>query len=83
MLSPSHWTAREFPSILCLFCLFMAGPGLNCSTWESFFFSLDACELLVVACGVQFPNQGLKLDPLHWERSLSHWTTREVPSSVS
>ena len=33
--------------------------------------------VLVVACGSQFPDQGLNLGPLHWERSLSHWTTRE------
>ena len=26
-----------------------------------------ACELLVASCGVWFPDQGLKLDPLHWE----------------
>ena len=36
------------------------------------------CELLVVPCGVWFPDQGLNPDPLHWECSLSHWTTREV-----
>ena len=25
------------------------------------------CKLLVVACGIQFPNQGLNLGPLHWD----------------
>ena len=39
-----------------------------------------ACELLVAAYGIQFPDQGLNLEPPAlgaW--SLSHWTTREVP----
>ena len=27
-----------------------------------------ACELLVMACGISFPNQGSNLGPLHWER---------------
>ena len=35
-----------------------------------------ACELLVSACGVQFPDQGSNTGPLFG--SLSHWTTREV-----
>ena len=38
-----------------------------------------ACELLVVACGIYFPNQGLNPRPLHWGHSPSRWTTREVP----
>ena len=25
------------------------------------------CEFLVVACGIQFPDLGLNLGPLHWE----------------
>ena len=29
--------------------------------------SLVWCELLAVACGIQFPIQGSKLDPLHWQ----------------
>ena len=29
--------------------------------------SVAACKLLVAACGIQFPNQGLNLGPLHWE----------------
>ena len=55
-----------------LFVYGCAGSQLQHMGIFFFFFSLDACELLVVACGVQFPNQGLKLDPLHWERSLNH-----------
>ena len=26
-----------------------------------------ACELLVEACGIQFPDQGLNPGPPHWE----------------
>ena len=26
-----------------------------------------ACKLLVAACGIYFPDQGLNLGPLHWE----------------
>ena len=35
--------------------------------------------ILVAAFGIQFPNQGSNLGSLHWEQSLSHWTTREIP----
>ena len=38
------------------------------------------CQVLVLTCGILFPDQELNLSPLHlgtW--SLSHWTTREVP----
>ena len=37
-----------------------------------------ACELLVVACVIYDHDQGSNLGPLHWEYSLSHWTTREI-----
>ena len=30
-----------------------------------------ACELLVVACGIQFPHWGLNPGPLHWEHRVS------------
>lgn len=36
-----------------------------------------ACELLGVACGIQFPNRGSNLGPLRWEQSLSHWSTKK------
>ena len=29
-----------------------------------------ACEPLVAACGIQFPNQGSNLGALHWERGV-------------
>ena len=38
--------------------------------------SVVACELLVSACGIQFPDQGSNTGLLLG--SLSHWTTREV-----
>ena len=40
-----------------------------------------ACELLASECGIQFPEQGLNLDSLHWEYGVSgtRWITREVP----
>ena len=28
---------------------------------------VTACEFLVVACSIQFPDQGLSTGPLHWE----------------
>ena len=34
---------------------------------------------LVAPCGILFPDQGSSLGLQHWEHSLSHWTTREVP----
>ena len=41
---------------------------------------VGACELLVVAYGIYFLDQGLNPGLLHWRAwSLSHWTTREVP----
>ena len=33
-------------------------------------FLIMACELLDVACGIQFPDQGLNLGPLHWEQGV-------------
>ena len=43
-------------------CLFFSVAG-----YESL---LVAFELLVAACGIQFPDQGLNLDPLHWEHGV-------------
>ena len=40
--------------------------------------------ILAAACGIQFPNQGSNLGSLQLGgQSLSHWTTREVPQSLS
>ena len=38
-----------------------------------------AAQVLIAACGIQFPDEGLNLDPALGAWSLSHWTTREVP----
>ena len=42
------------------------------------FTTVGACELLVAACGIKFPDQGSNASPCVGSRSLSHWTTREV-----
>ena len=41
-----------------------------------------AYELLAVACEIYFPDQRLNLGCLHWECSLSHCTSREIPLSL-
>ena len=38
---------------------------------------------LVVACGIQFPDQGLNLGCLRWKRSLRHWTAGKSLHIVS
>ena len=44
-----------------------------------FFFCLAAPDfVIVVACGIQFLDQGLNPGLLHWECGISCWTTREV-----
>ena len=41
----------------------MAALGLSCGTW----IFVATFQLLVVACGVSFPDQGSNPGPLHWE----------------
>ena len=36
-------------------------------------------DLLVQHVEIEFPDQGSNPGPLHWEQSLSHLTSREVP----
>ena len=69
-----EWVFNIYPFIILL--ISVSAPGLSCSTWD--LMVLILCKLLVEACGTQFPDQGWNLGPLHWEQSLSHWTTREV-----
>ena len=39
-----------------------------------------ACKPLAVACGIRFPEGGIKPGPAALgAQSLSHWTLREVP----
>ena len=45
--------------------IYLATPGIGCGTWSSLQHVghlVESCELLVAACGIQFPNQGLNLD---------------------
>jgi len=46
---------------------------------KNYFFKINLTSLgIVAACGIQFPDQGLNLGPLHWELGVNHWTTKEV-----
>ena len=54
--------------------IYLAAPGLAaCGIFD--------CGMQTLSCGIWelFPNQGSNPGPLHWEQSLSHWTTTEVP----
>ena len=42
----------------------LAAVGLSCGTLA---FLVEACKLLVAACGIYFLDQGSNLGPLHWE----------------
>ena len=65
-------------------CIYLAVLGLGCSTWDlqsslwhvgSLF---PAFTLSVVACGIQFPDQGSNPGPfVLGAQSLSHWTTKK------
>ena len=63
-------------SVICLFILkyifiYLAVPGLICSMQDLYLWHANSlvapCDLLAVACGIYFPNQGLNLGPIHWE----------------
>ena len=53
--------------------IYLAVPGLGGSMWDfqsSFWHSVSlvaACELLIAAYGIQFPDWGSVADLLHWE----------------
>ena len=48
--------------------IYLAVPGLSSKDPQKHTGSLVmACELLVSACGIQFPHQGLNPGPLHWQ----------------
>ena len=71
---------QEFPCTQFLFCccffkiihlfiqshrvLVAACRIFSCSMWSLL---TAACRLLVAASGIQLPDQGSNLDPLHWE----------------
>ena len=59
-----EWVAASFFLCLSISCYLFIWPS-----WVL----VVACrifELLVVACGIWFPEQGLNLDPLQWEHSI-------------
>ena len=79
----NHWTTREVPIQHSWLILDLGGKRLKRALWGKFFLKIyiylfiwlrqvlvAACELLVAACGIQFPNQGLNSGPLHWERAV-------------
>ena len=57
------------------------GRGLQGEKVMLFFFLIFIClsRVLVAACGIQFPDQGLNPGSQNWEHSLNYWTTREAP----
>ena len=60
MIWEQYYSASFYTSLIFIFiCLFMylAEPCLSWGLWT----------LLVEACGIWFPDQGLKPSPLHWE----------------
>ena len=66
-----------FFNIIYLFILLFiqAAPGLHCSMWDLCCSMWDLCcgmwDLqLQHACGIQFPDQRLNPDPLHWEHGV-------------
>ena len=72
-LNPESW---RYKMSLYLILIYLAALGLSCSTWalqsllQHAGSLVTACELLTVACGIWFPDQGLNLGPLHWERGV-------------
>ena len=44
------------------------GAGLASLSLFIKYLFIYLCGLLVVACGISFPDRGWKLGPLHWER---------------
>lgn len=65
--------------------MYLAALGISCGMWDlrsllqhagSF---VATCKLLVVPCGIYFPDHGSNLGSPDWQHSLSPWTTREIP----
>ena len=62
--------------------LFVGCVGSQLQYVESSIFSV-AREIFSCFMGIQFPDHGSNLGPLHWKlRDFSYWTTREVPSQI-
>ena len=66
-----------------MFCCFLAAPSLTWQhTWSLFpctGYLVEVWELLDMAYGSKFPDQGLKVGPAWGAWSLNHWITSEVP----
>ena len=53
--------------------------SLHCDMRDLWLWHLNS----VVACGIEFPDQGLNLALPAWgARNLSHWATREIAYAV-
>ena len=71
----SDWILFIFKNIHLLF-IYLAVPDLTCGIWDlqsSLHHAVSlvlACKLLVVACRIQFPDQGLNSGPQHWEHGV-------------
>ena len=62
--------------------LCVASGTFTCSTWDFFFFG-GTVQSLVVACGIQFLDQGSNLGPLHWECRVSVTEPQGCPNKNS
>ena len=73
-IAPPLFYFIYFKKILIYLCIHLAALGLSCGTRDLYLRHagslLEACELLVVARGIQFPDQALNLGSLHWERTV-------------
>ena len=85
-----HNKERNFLKLILKISAYLATPGLSCGTghlWSLLRHASSlvvACELLVAACGIYFPNQGLNLGPLHWEcRVLATGPPGKSPQIIS
>ena len=80
---------REQSSLILFFKLFiylfiwlhLEGSFLSCSTWAPQSWHMNS--QLQYACGIQFPDQGLNLVPLHWERGVLTLNTEPPGKSPS
>ena len=72
--SPNHWTTREFPGLYSkgnkateFLNIFMYLHWIFTVAREVLNLPCSTQDLLVVACGIEFPDQGLNPCPLNWE----------------
>ena len=83
-------TLKKIIKNIYFYLFYMWVPDLSCGMWnlwsvlQHVVSSVVACrlfcKLLVEACGIfLLQHVGLNPDPLHWERGVSPWTSKEVP----